>query len=206
MADKDVDSGDGPSLELPTLGLGSLRRKKERPAAGSPGSPPEHAIPPPLAPELEGEPAPPPVPPAEVAGPEATSTRATTDRNPRLAGVVASALTGLLIGLLLVGSVKLALRGCDTLRGTESCGGPGFFLLLAIVIVLMALSTRVLRFLGRQDAGIITLLGVGLAAVISLGLLDDRLLSPWMLLVIPVTSMVTFVGAWWVSSTAATES
>ncbi len=72
MAEKD---GDGPSLELPSLGFGRKRGKKARgaqddaPVAPEPAAPaPEPA---PLAPELAADPAPPETPPEPAAAPEA---------------------------------------------------------------------------------------------------------------------------------------
>jgi hypothetical protein len=176
MADNDVGSGDGPSLELPSLGLRGLRRKSRAPQGADLHGP-----------ETEGDPVP------------------ESDPKRKLPGIASAALTGTVAGLLLVGAVKLALRGCDTLRGTDSCGGPGFFLLVAILIVLMVLATRILRLLGRQDAGTVATLGVGMAAVIALGLLSGHLLSPWMLLVMPALSVVTFVVGHWLSTTVSTE-
>jgi hypothetical protein len=175
MAEKDPDQGaepgDGPSLELPSLGLGSLRRKKKT----RPAEPVSESEPPPV--EVVEAPAPPPVELVETPAPspvelvgtsraEVVSTGSTTEtgtttelsstseaapkRAFRLPGFASAVLTGALSGLLLVGSVKLALHGCDALRGTDSCGGPGFFLLLVILILLTALATRVLRLLGRH--------------------------------------------------------
>ena len=120
---------------------------------------------------------------------------------PQVSRPWAAAITGVVIGFLLVGLVNLALHACDWLNGTKSCGGPGLFLLLAILVVLMTLGTRILRAWGREDAGTVAFLGVGLAAVIALVLLADQLLSPWMVGVIPAVTVVSFLLAHWVSDT-----
>jgi hypothetical protein len=222
MAEKDPDKGaepgEAPSLELPSLGLGSLRRKKQAPTGpvSEPEPPPVEPVETPAPPvdsttdpEPVSEPEPPPVEPVETPAPLVVATTDTSAAEPkrpfRLPGFASAVLTGALVGLLLVGSVKLALRGCDALRGTDSCGGPGFFLLVVILILLMVLATRILRLLGRTDAGTVALLGVGMAAVVALGLLSDHLLSPWMLLVIPAVSVMTFLVGHWVSTTVSAE-
>ncbi len=43
---------------------------------------------------------------------------------PRVPPLLAAAITGALVGLVTVGLVWLALRGCSGLRGTASCGDP----------------------------------------------------------------------------------
>ena len=111
---------------------------------------------------------------------------------PPMAAVVA---TGVLCGLATVGLVWLSQRGCDAARNTSSCGSMGLPLLLLIVAGTIVLGVVVLRRLLVPRAGLTAFLGVCFSLLVMLAVLSRWLLSPWMLLVVPVTSAVTFVAA-----------
>ena len=220
MADKDRQDAEGPSLELPSLGS-MLRRRKGRPdhTDDSVGTP-EPVAPPAEAPATEPSPAAArttveTVPPAEepsatdarepedavAAAPEAGARRARSFALPTVDGRVAAAITGVLVGLLAVGLTYLGLLGCEGLNGTQSCGGPGLFMLVLILALLVAGGTLPLKAWRIRDALSTSLLGVGLITVICLLFLIGVLFSPWMFVVIPLVGGATFTLAQWVTAT-----
>lgn len=267
MADKDKPGEDDANLEMPSLGLGGLRRKRRKGAAAEEEAPPGPAEETPVAPELSGDPTPEPEPdPAPVEPVEArtpahdpetifddtpdaddTAREDTTVlpadrplfadepapvpayaeqseqavrydegdhddegseererrefRLPAIAPMRAAMVTGLVIGLLAVGLTFVALRSCELVRGTSSCGGgPGFFLLLAILVVLVVLGGWLLRAWDVSDPMSTSFLAVGLVAVVALLFLVDVLFSPWMLLVVPLVAVGTFALSHWVTT------
>lgn len=256
MGDKDKPGEDDVNLEMPSLGLGGLRRKRRKSSADE-EAPPGPAEETPVAPELSGdttpepEPDPAPVEPVEArtSAPDADDTaREDTTvlpadrplfadepapvpayaeqseqavrydegdhddegseererrefRLPAIAPMRAAMVTGLVIGLLAVGLTFVALRGCELVRGTSSCGGgPGFFLLLAILVVLVVLGGWLLRAWDVSDPMSTSFLAVGLVAVVALLFLVDVLFSPWMLLVVPLVAVGTFALSHWVTT------
>lgn len=121
-----------------------------------------------------------------------------------LQGRVAATLTGLLVGLFIVAATVLALQGCTAVRGTPSCGGgPGFFLLVAILLLGILLGAALLRLADVPSAGSTSFLAVGLTSVLSVLVLVDHLLDWWMIIAIPLISIATFVLSHWVSTTFA---
>lgn len=180
-----------------------------------PESQPESAPVPPSGPEAEPEPEPEPRPepatttvaepfgtPPALEGEEATDEpKRRRPRLPAVGGMTAAMVTGLLIGVLTVGATWSALRLCELVQGTSSCGDPGFFLLLAIMIVMVLLGRRLLAAMGVEEAGSTSLLGVGLLAVISLLFLVELLFNWWMVLVVPVVGVVAFALSHWVTTT-----
>jgi hypothetical protein len=185
-----------PSLEAPSLGL--RRRRKARPvsAGEQPTAPVAHADEDAPAPGAEGghpvDPGTPPtvqasatvtevtepVPPT-VTGAAAEDAATEPDEEPRrqpLNGHLAAALAGLVVGAFLVLATFGGFQGCESVRGTTSCGGgPGFLLLLLIVALAVALGAGVLRALGTPSAGSISFLAVALVAVLTLLFLLDSL-------------------------------
>jgi hypothetical protein len=119
---------------------------------------------------------------------------------PRLSGPVAAALVGAFVGILACGATYVGLLGCQEIKGTSSCGGPGFFLLLAILVALIWLGGRLLGLLGIGDAGSTSFLGVGMLAVVALAFLIDVIFEWWMILVIPGVGALTFFGAHWLTA------
>ncbi|WP_203336558.1 hypothetical protein [Nocardioides limicola] len=122
-------------------------------------------------------------------------------RLPTLPWWQASAITGIIIGLLAVGATYLSLSLCTMARGTTSCGGAGFFMLVAILICLVLIGGWLLSAFSQPDPRSTSLLGVGLVAVIALLLLVDALFSPFMLLVVPLVAAGSFVFSSWITGT-----
>ena len=170
MAEEQPD-GDQPSLELPSL------FKRER------------------------KPAPPPVEPVESRTQPSPSTRAPPAASgPRVSPLLAAVITGALVGLVTVGLVWLALRGCSGLRGTASCGDPGILVLLAIFVAMVFGGRAVLAALRVPDAGSTALLGMALLAVVALLFVDD-LDSALGAAVLAVVGALAFALSQWVTST-----
>ena len=85
--------------------------------------------------------------------------------------------------------------------GHDSCGGPGFFLLVAILVLAVVLGTAVLRLCQVAEPGSTSFLAVGLTSVIALLFLVDALFEWWMVIVIPLVSVATFLLSHWVTTT-----
>lgn len=228
MADKDLGN-DGPSLELPSF-LGG-RRKRNVPAHDTVVEPahetvvetePEPAREP--EPEPVSEPSPEPKRKARrVALPDAQSDTQVIERvdespeepsprrerKPRTLPAptpgLAAAIAGLVTGLLLVCLTYLTMEGCSAARGTSSCGGSGFVALLLITVLVTWLASVLLRAWRVPEPGTTALLGVGLLAVVALLFLIDLLFEWWMIIVIPVVGLLTFVLSHAVGSTFGEE-
>ncbi len=190
MAQK--DPGDGPSLELPSLGFG---RKRTR--AGRAAEP---------APALAPPPGAPPEPP-RAAAPAAPVTPADADPEPRrrpsvrqLGGMAASVVTGLVAGLLLVGLIWLSTQTCDLVRGTSSCGRPGFPLLLAVLVVVVVAGRVLLGWFGVPDPGSTSFLALGLVAVAALLFLSNVLVAGWVAPIVVALSVAAFALSHWVTT------
>jgi hypothetical protein len=122
-------------------------------------------------------------------------------RGPLLTGYPAAALTGLLVGALMVGLTVAALRGCEAILGTSTCGGPGLLLLVVILMILVMLGQALLRAFTVPDPGSTSFLAVGLLAVIALLFLIDVILDWQMIIVIPLVGVTTFLLSHWVTTT-----
>jgi hypothetical protein len=120
---------------------------------------------------------------------------------PRPAGMVAAVVTGIVVGLGLVGLTWAGLRTCEVVRGTSSCGGVGYPLLAAIAVVMVVVGALLLRFAHVPEPASTSFLAVGLTAVVALLFLVDSLLDRSMVVVIPVITAVTFAAAHWVTRT-----
>ena len=134
---------------------------------------------------------------------DAPARRASSRRVPRgpvLTGYPASAVTGLLVGALMVGLTVAALRGCEAIRGTATCGGPGLLLLVIILVVLVMLGQALLRAFRVPDPGSTSFLAVGLMAVVALLFLIDVILDWQMIIVIPLVGVATFLLSHWVTT------
>lgn len=126
--------------------------------------------------------------------------RRTPTTLPRVSGWLAAALTGVVVGLLLVGLTAGSLKGCESVRGTSTCGGWGVPLLVLIMAVLIVLGGLLLRLFHVPDPVTTSFLALGMVAVIALLALLDVLLSPWMLLVIPTISVAMYALSYWVTT------
>jgi len=120
---------------------------------------------------------------------------------PPLPGRVAAALAGLVAGAVIVGLTSASFELCSRVRGTNSCGGSGIFLLVAVLVVAVVVGTVVLRLCRVAEPGSTSFLAVGLTSVVALLFLVDLLFEWWMVIVIPVVSVATFLLSHWVTAT-----
>ncbi|MGZ8738584.1 MAG: hypothetical protein ACXWXO_18495 [Nocardioides sp.] len=195
-------SGDGekqePTLELPSL-FGRGKKRRAEPVEPPVERPVEETQPIP-APEPAPEPA--PVAPAEPkrrAPKPARAVRAART-TPPVSAQVAAVLTGLVVGLLGTALTYVALRGCEMLKGTESCGGPGLGVLVAIVVLMVIGGAVMLKLLGVSDPRGTSFLAVGLMSVIVLVTLMENLFSAWMFVAIPLVCGISFAVSHWVTT------
>jgi len=121
-------------------------------------------------------------------------------RGPVITGYPASALTGLLVGALMVGLTVASLRGCEAVRGTSTCGGPGLLILVIILVLLVLVGQVLLKLLRVPDPGSTSFLAVGLVAVVALLFLIDVILDWQMIIVIPLVSMAAFLLSHWLTT------
>jgi hypothetical protein len=90
---------------------------------------------------------------------------------------------------------------CTAVKGTSSCGGPGFFLLIAILVVSVLVGTGLLRAAQVPEPGSTSFLAVGLLSVVALLFLVGSIFQWWMVIVIPLVSIATFLLSHWVTTT-----
>ena len=93
----------------------------------------------------------------------------------------------------------LSLRGCEAVRGTETCGGPGIFLLVAILALMVLLGGVLLAVLHVSEPRGTSLLAVGVLAVVVLLVPQDALFSAWTFLAVPVVGAAAYALARWVT-------
>lgn len=117
-----------------------------------------------------------------------------------IGGIPAAIITGLLVGVITVGLTWGSLRLCELVKGTSSCGNPGFLLLVAIMVAMTLLGSLLLRVWGVPDPGSTSFLAVGLLAVLTLLFLVDVLFNWWMILVVPLFAVITFALSHWVTT------
>jgi len=119
---------------------------------------------------------------------------------PTVTGWVAAAITGIVVGLLLVGMTAGSLQGCEAVRGISTCGSWGVPLLILIMAVLIAIGGFLLRIFRVPDPGSTSFLALGMVAVITLLFLLDVLENWWMIIVIPVISAAMYLLGYWVTT------
>jgi hypothetical protein len=122
-------------------------------------------------------------------------------REPWLTGRPAAMLAGLLVGALIVAATAGSLRLCTEVKGTSSCGNSGFLLLLAILVVGVLVGTALLRAARVPEPGSTSFLAVGLLSVVTLLFLVGQLFEWWMIIVIPIVSVASFLLSHWVTTT-----
>ena len=125
---------------------------------------------------------------------------------PVIPGRVAATITGVVVGLLGAVLTWGALQGCEQLKGTDSCGGEGFFLLIFILILMILCGGLLLAAWDVADPKSTSALGVGIVCVLILLLLMEELLDWWMFLVVPVVSAIAYYTAYWVTTALIDES
>jgi hypothetical protein len=181
----------------------------------------ETRVEPPVAPVVEAPPAPAPPPPDDgpttifddsseptametpvqvVTTPPEGEAEPKPPREPWLGGTPAAVLTGLFIGALIVAATAGSLHLCTAVKGTSSCGGPGFFLLVAILVVAVLIGAAMLRAAAVPEPGSTSFLAVGLLSVIALLFLVGSIFEWWMIIVIPLASVATFLLSYWVTT------
>jgi hypothetical protein len=205
-----------PSLELPSLSLPGFGRKKkpkrdeqpveqprlpeEQPLTSEQPRTPEAVTP--VAPE------PAPAPARRRARTEPKPPEAPAERAPRpvrsepvVPGRVAAALTGLIVGALGGVATYGAMEGCEAVRGVSTCGGaPGFFILVAILALMVLLGAGLLKVFRVDAPGSTSFLAVGVVAVVAMLVLLDVIFSAAMFVVIPALSALAFLLAHWVTT------
>ncbi len=184
------------------------RRRRRRAAKPAAATPPPAPTPPPRSPAAAPAPAPvarrgarrrahgSPLDPEEPLD----TPRERPAREPWLVGRPAAVVTGLLVGALIVALTAGSQRVCSSVKGTSSCGGPGFFLLVAILIVAVLVGATLLRGARVPQPGSTSFLAVGLLSVVALLFLVDQLFEWWMVIAIPLVSVATYVLSHWVTT------
>lgn len=191
-------NGSEPTLELPSL-FGRKNRKGTDASEESEPAPSTEREPEP-APSAEPEPEP-AVDQRDEEEPAERRTERAPERAPALPQPIAAAITGAATGLVGVALTYGGMRGCEATRGTSSCGGgPGFFILLAIVIVMVLVGAALLSALRVTEPRSTGLLGVGLVCVVALLVLPGVIFSAWMFLVLPLVGAASFALSAWVTT------
>lgn len=109
-------------------------------------------------------------------------------------------LVGAAVGALGTGLTWAALQGCETVRGTDSCGGPGLLVLVAILALMVVVGALLLSWMRVAEPKATSFLGVGLLAVVALLALTESLFDAWMFVAVPVLTALSFLAAQWVST------
>ena len=199
-AETEAPETEAPEAEVPAAGSEPEGETERVALAESP----TEVMPPPLfagevAPEPEPEPEPETGPePEPEPEPGARKARVEKDRGP--GGYPAAALAGLAVGLLMVAATWGALQGCEAVRGTSSCGKPGFLVLLVMLVLAVVVGAVLLKALRVRDPGSTSFLGVGLVTVVALLGFIDVIYDWWMVLAIPALGLVSFALAHTVTS------
>ncbi len=121
-------------------------------------------------------------------------------REPWLTGRPAAIVTGLVVGGLIVAATSGSMRLCSEVKGTSSCGGQGFFLMIAILVVAVLVGAAMLRLAQVPEPGSTSFLAVGLLSVATLLFLVGSIFEWWMAIAIPLVSLATFLLSHWVTS------
>ena len=177
--------------------------------SSTPSAPPVAPPPAEERPLFADEAPPKPVQPAKpaqepkAAKPAKTPKPLSERREPIVTGRAAAAVTGLLVGAAMVGATAGALRACEAVQGTATCGAAGFPILLAIVVGAVMVGSALLRAFRVPDAGSTSFLAVGSLAVIALLVFIDVLDRWWMVIVIPLVGVATYLLSHWVTTTFA---
>jgi hypothetical protein len=203
---------DEPSLELDLPRLRRPRRKSRPKAPAAEPPAPGGAPATELAPATVEEP-PPPAEPAPSGGhttvlevqevaetPPAPRARRTRPSVRLPGGWPAVIVTGLVVGLVVVGLTWVSLRTCEAVQGTTSCGTAGYPMLGLVVVLAVLAGSALLRLAQVPDPVSTSLLAVGSTGVLALVFLIDQLDQPAMVVVIPLICAATFAGAHWLTT------
>jgi hypothetical protein len=130
----------------------------------------------------------------------AAQTEALVARLPTIKPVYAAIISGALAGLAAVLLAIGASEGCQAVRGTSSCGGGvGLLATVALLAIEVMIGANLLKAWQIPDPVSTSFLGVGVVATIAMLLFLDQIDSPWMLLVIPLSTAAAFAGSWWIT-------
>ncbi len=179
----DDDRRDEPSLELPSLKVPRFGQRSKRRT------------------ESNGKP--------EAAGADTTQLEPLNRARlslPALPGPAAAAATGGVVGAVGTVLTYLTMAGCEAVRGTSSCGGPGLLLLVAILALMVLLGAAILKGFEVAEPGSTSFLAVGVIAVIVLVVLLDSVFSGWMFLVVPMVAAASYALAHLVTTRFAEDS
>ena len=211
----DDQEKDAPSLEAPSL-FSRRKPKKKAAAVPEPGGgepdpvPPVETVPTSPPPAAEPEPTtifevdPDPVeedPGAEPAPMATGELEPKPPREPWLTGWLAAAVTGLLVGLVLVAATSGGEKICTKAKGTSSCGNAGFFLLIAVLVVGVLVGAALLRAARVPEPGSTSFLAVGLLSIVTLLFLVGEIFQWWMVIAIPIVAIATYVLSHYVTTT-----
>ncbi len=130
-------------------------------------------------------------------GPKVSGPKVSVPVVPALVAVLG---VGALVGLAGVGLGALALRGCEAVRGVDSCGRPGILVLLAVVFGAAVVGRILLGLMKVPSAGSISLVGTALAAVVLLLSVGDQPSLPLLLVAVPAVSALAFAAARWITT------
>jgi hypothetical protein len=223
------DDKNEPSLQLPSMRLRGFGRKKDTETAELPttetpqAEPTEHADEEPTQPipTSAAEPIAQPVAEAKRTEPEVVDEQTAhaqpeedsgpgpqeAEKSPRsrptlppLRGQAAAIVTGLVVGIFGTLLFYVSLRGCESLNGTESCGGPGFFLLVAILVLMVLFGGVLLKAWQISDPRNTSFLAIGVLCVVVLVTLMAALFSVWMFLLVPLISAGAYSLSQWVTT------
>lgn len=114
---------------------------------------------------------------------------------PPLPPLLILAVVGLLCGFATIALVWLSERSCERFRDTTNCGALGLPLLVLIVVVTIVLGGLALSRLAMPHPRLIAFLGVAFMLILVLAFLTGHLDSPWILAVVPVLTVITFLLA-----------
>ena len=164
------------------------------------GTPQSTDEPAPVAEAPAGSPAEPATEPDATPGPP--EPRTPRKRLPALVGLPAAACVGLVVGAFLVLATYGSLHLCSSVRGASTCGGrAGFPLLLAIGIVAVVGGGALLRVCGVRSPVGDSFLAVALVAVLTVLFLNNHYDAWWMIIAVPMLTLLAFLLSHWVSAT-----
>jgi hypothetical protein len=130
-------------------------------------------------------------------------TRKKKERKPIRVGIGAvpgAMITGVVVGLVIVGLTWGSLSICEVIRGASSCGGNGLWVLLLILVAMIFLGAGLLRMFRVSDPGSTSFLAIGLLTVVALLFLVDVMFNWWMIIVIPCVTLLTYTLSSWVTT------
>jgi hypothetical protein len=114
---------------------------------------------------------------------------------------VPSPLSAAAVGILAAIVAQVLIAGgegvCEAVRGTSSCGGTGAVMLVAIAVLVVIGSARLMRTMAVPEPATTSVLGMALLSILMLTALLDYLFSTWMWVVLPAVAAVVYAVAAW---------